>query len=64
MSFDTYEVDLARWRECEAEKPAVDVPVNVLLSDGRERLGLWSGSAWISAAREVSPVYWQPRWRT
>ena len=49
------------WRQCEAETPPVYIPVNVILEDGTERLGFWSGSNWIAAGAEVEPVFWRPR---
>ena len=45
------------WRQCEAEKPPVYTPVSVILEDGAERLGFWSGSSWIAAGAEIRPVF-------
>jgi hypothetical protein len=49
------------WRDCDREKPPVYIPVTILLPDGSERLGFWSGTVWVAAGAEVKPTEWRPR---
>jgi hypothetical protein len=49
------------WHDCETDKPANYAPVIIMLSDGAERLGFWSGNSWVAAGAEVRPDLWRPR---